>query len=99
MSLELRRRVLKKRKIPSHVKEVRTAWVMMAPALIVLGLMQGYPIIRTFWLSFHEMNLKRPQSGFPLVGLANYAKVLTDGRAGPASKAPGGHAPSPPERL
>ncbi len=73
---------MKKRKIPSHVKEVRTAWVMMAPALIVLGLMQGYPIIRTFWLSFHEMNLKRPQSGFPLVGFANYAKVLTDGRAG-----------------
>ena len=39
-------------------------------------------ILRTFWLSFHEMNLKKPQTGFPLVGLENYAKILTDGRAG-----------------
>ena len=66
----------------SHKKEVRTAWAMMLPALIVLGLMQGYPILRTFWLSFHEMNLKRPQSGFPFIGLANYAKIFTDARAG-----------------
>ena len=73
---------MKKNTMASHKKEVRTAWVMMAPALIVLGLMQGYPILRTFWLSFHEMNLKRPQSGFPLVGLANYAKIFTDARAG-----------------
>lgn len=65
----------------SHKKEVRTAWAMMTPALIVLGLMQGYPILRTFWLSFHEMNLKKPQSGFPFIGLANYAKIFTDARA------------------
>ena len=65
----------------SHKKEVRTAWAMMLPALIVLGLMQGYPILRTFWLSFHEMNLKKPQSGFPFIGLANYAKIFTDSRA------------------
>ena len=73
---------MKKNKLPSRRKETRTAWVMMAPALIVLGLMQGYPIVRTFWLSFHEMNLKKPQSGFPLIGLANYVKVFTDSRAG-----------------
>lgn len=63
-------------------KEVRTAWMMMLPALIVLAAIAVYPIIRTFWLSFHEMNLKRPQTGFPLIGLGNYAKILTDARAG-----------------
>lgn len=63
-------------------KEVRTAWLMMLPALIVLSVIAVYPIIRTFWLSFHEMNLKRPQTGFPLIGLGNYAKILTDARAG-----------------
>ena len=61
--------------------EVRTAWLMMAPALIVLAVIAVYPILRTFWLSFHEMSLKRPQSGFPFIGLANYAKILTDSRA------------------
>ncbi|MBQ1310685.1 MAG: sugar ABC transporter permease, partial [Blautia sp.] len=70
------------KKLPSQKKETRTAWGMMGPALIVLCLMQGYPIIRTFWLSFHQMNLKKPQTGFPLVGLANYMKVFSDSRAG-----------------
>ncbi|MFQ9156669.1 MAG: hypothetical protein ACLR5B_03265 [Blautia sp.] len=40
-----------------------------SPALVVLGVIQAYPILRTFWLSFHEMNLKRPQTGFPWIGL------------------------------
>ena len=72
---------MKKEKNIRQKKEARTAWAMMTPALIVLGLMQGYPILRTFWLSFHEMNLKRPQTGFPLIGFSNYLKVFTDARA------------------
>lgn len=73
---------MKTKKMKSQVKEARTAWAMLAPALVVLGLIQGYPILRTFWLSFHEMNLKRPQTGFPWIGLENYAKILSDSRAG-----------------
>ena len=73
---------MKTKKVSPQSKEAKTAWAMLAPALVVLGLIQGYPILRTFWLSFHEMNLKKPQTGFPLVGLENYAKILTDGRAG-----------------
>ncbi|MDO4619285.1 MAG: sugar ABC transporter permease [Lachnospiraceae bacterium] len=63
-------------------KEVRTAWLMMAPALIVLAVIAVYPILRTFYLSFHEMNLKRPQSGFPFIGFQNYMKIFSDARAG-----------------
>ena len=66
----------------SQIKEAKTAWAMLTPALVVLALIQGYPILRTFWLSFHEMNLKRPQSGFPWIGISNYAKIFTDSRAG-----------------
>ena len=73
---------MKTKKMKSQVKEARTAWAMLAPALVVLGLIQAYPILRTFWLSFHEMNLKRPQTGFPWIGLENYAKILSDSRAG-----------------
>ena len=73
---------MKTKKMKSQVKEARTAWAMLAPALVVLGVIQAYPILRTFWLSFHEMNLKRPQTGFPWIGLENYAKILSDSRAG-----------------
>lgn len=75
-------KILKPKKLKSQAKETRTAWAMLTPALIVLGLIQAYPILRTFWLSFHEMNLKQPQTGYPLNGLSNYAKILTDSRAG-----------------
>ena len=62
-------------------REARAAWVMMIPALIVLGVVAVYPVLRTFWISLHEMNLKRPQSGYPFIGMANYAKILSDSRA------------------
>lgn len=61
--------------------EARAAWIMMAPALIVLCVIAVYPVLRTIWLSMHEMSLKRPQSGYPFIGLANYFKIFTDSRA------------------
>ena len=73
---------MRTKKMKSQIKEAKTAWAMLTPALVVLALIQGYPILRTFWLSFHEMNLKRPQSGFPWIGISNYAKIFTDSRAG-----------------
>ena len=55
---------MKTKKMKSQVKEARTAWAMLAPALVVLGVIQAYPILRTFWLSFHEMNLKGHRQDF-----------------------------------
>lgn len=69
-------------KLTFRQQEARAAWIMMAPALLLVGVIAIYPILRTFWISFHEMNLKRPQSGYPFVGLENYAKIFTDARAG-----------------
>ena len=43
--------------------ESRDAWIMMTPALIVLTIVAVYPILRTFWLSLHEMVLTDPTSG------------------------------------
>ena len=42
--------------------ESRDAWIMMTPALIVLAIVAVYPILRTFWLSLHEMVLTDPTS-------------------------------------
>lgn len=61
--------------------ESRDAWIMMAPAIVVLCIIAVYPIIRTFWLSFHEMVLTDPSSGYPFIGLKNYWKIMNDKRA------------------
>ena len=58
--------------------ESRDAWIMMTPALIVLTIVAVYPILRTFWLSLHEMVLTDPTSGYLFVGLGNYIKIFQD---------------------
>lgn len=67
----------KKRKYNSLQKtETRDAWIMMAPAIIILLVIAVYPILRTFWLSLHEMVLTDPGSGYPFVGMKNYIKIF-----------------------
>ncbi|HEY9575157.1 MAG TPA: sugar ABC transporter permease [Lachnospiraceae bacterium] len=70
----------KKIKVFYKKSDTKTAWIMLAPAVIVLLLMQGYPILRTFYLSFHEMNLKKPGTGYPWNGLENYIQIFQDAR-------------------
>lgn len=77
-------RSMDRKKTKSHsleATESRDAWIMMAPAIIVLSLIAIYPIIRTVWLSLHEMLLTDPGSGFPFVGIDNYVNILKDKRA------------------
>lgn len=62
-------------------KESRDAWIMMAPAIIVLLIVAVYPILRTFWLSLHEMVLTDPGTGYPFIGFKNYIKIFNDKRA------------------
>src|SRR5215217_6786276 len=45
---------------------------MLAPMLLVLLLVVGYPLIDSFWLSLHRANLASPDQGQPFVGLSNY---------------------------
>ena len=61
--------------------EARTAWLMMGPALIVLCCVAVFPILQTFWFSFHKMNLKDVIHGQPFIGLQNYLHIFTDSRA------------------
>ncbi len=61
--------------------ESRDAWIMMAPAIIMLLIIAVYPVLRTFWLSLHEMVLTDPGSGYPFIGLENYMEILKDERA------------------
>lgn len=61
--------------------ETRDAWIMMAPTLFFLAVIAVYPVLRTIWLSLHEMVLTDPGSGYPFVGLRNYLRIFTDTRA------------------
>jgi multiple sugar transport system permease protein len=56
--------------------ERRTAWLLCAPAVIVMLAVTGYPIIYAFVLSLQHYDLRFPaQKSF--AGLSNYADVLT----------------------
>jgi multiple sugar transport system permease protein len=45
---------------------------MLAPMLLVLLVVIGYPLVDSFWLSLHRVNLANPEQGQPFVGLSNY---------------------------
>src|SRR5215207_5285379 len=46
--------------------------LMLAPMTLVLVLVVGYPLVSSFWLSLHRMNLASPEQGQPFIGLGNY---------------------------
>jgi trehalose/maltose transport system permease protein len=49
----------------------RIAWILVAPALILLALAAGWPLARTFFFSFTNAMLDNP-SDYQMVGLDNY---------------------------
>jgi multiple sugar transport system permease protein len=56
--------------------ERNLAWKLCAPAVIVMLLVTGYPIVYAFILSLQEFDLRFPDER-EFVGLSNYADVLT----------------------
>ncbi|MDO4244168.1 MAG: sugar ABC transporter permease [Actinomyces sp.] len=57
-------------------KEVRTAWIMSSPALLLLLLFMGIPILLTFVLSFTNTRLISPNPP-SFVGLSNFIRAFT----------------------
>jgi multiple sugar transport system permease protein len=56
--------------------ERRTAWLLCAPAVIVMLLVTGYPIVYALILSLQKYDLRFPADK-KFVGLSNYGDVLT----------------------
>jgi len=54
-------------------------WLMVTPALLVLGLVFAYPIGRAIWLSGFTQNLGTELEPV-FTGLANYSRMLLDSR-------------------
>ncbi len=57
-------------------EERRLAWMLVAPAVIVMLLVTGYPIVYAIWLSLQKYDLRFPDDK-EFVGLSNYIDVLT----------------------
>ena len=51
-----------------------SAWLFLAPALIILGLFLFYPAAMAFWMSFHDW---KSLGGHTWIGLKNYHRLLT----------------------
>ncbi|MCG6658107.1 sugar ABC transporter permease [Halomonas campisalis] len=59
-------------------QRVKAAWLFLAPMLVVLAMVAGWPLIRTFYFSFTDASLS-DLSDILFIGLENYL-VYDDGR-------------------
>lgn len=69
------------RLIPAVRKAIRRyslPYLLLLPGLACLIVLTVYPLLRTFWLSFHKMNLVRLGQAPPYVGLENYIRLFKD---------------------
>jgi multiple sugar transport system permease protein len=55
--------------------ERKLGWLLCAPAVLVMLLVAGFPIVYAFWLSLRRADLRFPGAG-QFVGLDNYIAVL-----------------------
>jgi multiple sugar transport system permease protein len=53
-----------------------TAYLFLSPGLVLFFAFFVYPLIFSFWISFHEWDILQPQK--PFVGLQNYRDMLHD---------------------
>lgn len=58
--------------------QARAAWLFLAPSLVALAIFVAYPMLRSLYLSFTDFNLLRAPEW---VGLENFERILTDGKA------------------
>ncbi|MGD8710154.1 MAG: sugar ABC transporter permease [Ectothiorhodospiraceae bacterium] len=52
-------------------RRVRSAWIFIAPMLVVLTLVAGWPLLRTIWLGFTDANLSDLSSA-QFIGFENF---------------------------
>ena len=58
-------------------QRARSAWLFLAPMLIVLAAVAGWPLMRTIYFSFTDASLADLEAR-RWVGFANYFSVLAD---------------------
>jgi ABC-type sugar transport system permease subunit len=56
-------------------------YYFIAPAAVIIFGIALYPILHTFFISLHQINLKFPDLGMSFVWFENYVRLFSDGRA------------------
>ncbi|MBO1911350.1 sugar ABC transporter permease, partial [Microvirga sp. 3-52] len=51
---------------------------LLAPALILIAATTFYPLMRSFWISLHEWDLKESTEIGSFVGVNNYLRAFSD---------------------
>jgi multiple sugar transport system permease protein len=64
------------------VRERFVLTVLLAPAVILLILFYGYPVVDNLWISFTDLSLLGMKKGGTFVGFANYHEILQSGQLG-----------------
>ena len=64
--------------------ETRLAFLLMAPALLIVFGIALIPLGATAWEAAHQHDLRLPWLGEPLIGFRNVAEAVTDPRVGSA---------------
>lgn len=59
-----------------NAERIRSAWIFLAPTLMVLALVAGWPLIRTVYFSFTNASLTNLE-GAEFVGFKNYLSWIT----------------------
>lgn len=59
-----------------NASRIRSAWIFLAPTLLVLALVAGWPLIRTVYFSFTNASLTNLE-GAEFVGFKNYLSWIT----------------------
>jgi multiple sugar transport system permease protein len=59
-----------------RMRRERSAYLFLAPGLIIFSLFTVFALLFAFYLTFHEWSILEPDK--PFVGLDNYAKLATD---------------------
>lgn len=61
---------------PARRRTTRLGWLLIAPAVIVIGVLVLYPTVASLIGSFQNYSLMDPDRSF--AGFGNYVRVLTD---------------------
>ncbi len=59
-------------------RQQREAWLLLAPALLILAVVTVWPLARTVWLSFTDAKITALKVPVHWIGFENYAWTLTD---------------------
>jgi multiple sugar transport system permease protein len=66
------------RRILYLIRKEWTAYLFLAPTLVLFAIFTVFAVLYSFYLSFHKWNILEPDKVF--VGLGNYARLLSDQR-------------------